>query len=216
MPTTIPSLGKSNEPVPTLIVYAGPNGAGKSTLRDFANEPLDLHIDADAIARTLGIDDTEKTALDAGRRSIHQFHEAVLRGKSLSLETTLTGQTPLRRMSEARSAGYEVQLRYVALRSPELHIARVQERVRKGGHFIPPDTIRRRYERSLDNLPDAIRLANSALIFDNSEDEQTNLMQSDNGQIVYLHSAPPAWFQSRLPQILAAVADHSAAAIPRQ
>lgn len=41
---------------------------------------------------------------------------------------------------------------FLWLESSELAIARVKERVRMGGHNIPEDTIRRRYERGLKNL----------------------------------------------------------------
>lgn len=41
---------------------------------------------------------------------------------------------------------------YLWLRSPEIAIARVQERVRAGGHDVPEATIRRRYKRGVKNF----------------------------------------------------------------
>lgn len=40
---------------------------------------------------------------------------------------------------------------YFWLESPELAIARVRRRVESGGHSVPEDVIRRRYERGRRN-----------------------------------------------------------------
>jgi predicted ABC-type ATPase len=48
--------------------------------------------------------------------------------------------------------GYHVHLVFLWLNSPELAIERVAERVRVGGHHIPDETVRRRYERGLSNF----------------------------------------------------------------
>jgi len=42
----------------------------------------------------------------------------------------------------------------------------------KGGHFVPEEKIRDRYLRSLDNLYEAVKLADKVFFFDNSEQEQ--------------------------------------------
>lgn len=38
------------------------------------------------------------------------------------------------------------------LESPELAIERVKKRVTEGGHHIPEDVVRRRYQRGIENL----------------------------------------------------------------
>jgi predicted ABC-type ATPase len=52
----------------------------------------------------------------------------------------------------AHQKGYDVTLLYFWLKSPEQAIERVAERVSKGGHDIPNDTIFRRYWAGLKNL----------------------------------------------------------------
>jgi hypothetical protein len=54
------------------------------------------------------------------------------------------------------------------LESPELHIARVESRVARGGHDISEEDIRRRYERSRLNLIDLLPVLRALRIFDNS------------------------------------------------
>jgi predicted ABC-type ATPase len=51
---------------------------------------------------------------------------------------------------KAKACGYEVFLAFAALNNPERNIARVRDRVAKGGHFVPEGDVRRRYMRSLE------------------------------------------------------------------
>ena len=194
-----------------LIVYAGPNGAGKSTLRDTGEgDAVDVVIDADQIARELAAQTQGDTNWDAGRLAIQRFYQALEQGKSLSLESTLTGQSVLKRMADAKNAEYVVELRYIALESAELHVLRVRGRVARGGHDISPEDIRRRYKRSLDNLPKALELADHAIVADNTSRAKQDLLQVRNRQVIFLHLDPPAWFQTRLPLILSALAPRAA------
>jgi len=87
-----------------LIVYAGPNGAGKSTLRDVGEDAVDIVIDADRIARSLKPEDPENAHFDAVERRSNSFVRVLSEGKSISLESALTGQTVLNRMVEAKMA----------------------------------------------------------------------------------------------------------------
>jgi predicted ABC-type ATPase len=50
----------------------------------------------------------------------------------------------------AQNAGYTVTLLYFWLNSPELAIERVRARVEAGGHDIPEETVRRRYQVGID------------------------------------------------------------------
>ncbi len=43
------------------------------------------------------------------------------------------------------------------------------QRVREGGHAVPPERILARYPRTLENLTQAIRLANVSYLYDGAE-----------------------------------------------
>lgn len=84
-------------------------------------------------------------------------------------ETTLAGRTYAAFLKELRSAGYSVHLYYLWLPDVELHIQRVAERVRQGGHDVPEEDIRRRYKRSLVNFFELYQpLADRWAVFDNT------------------------------------------------
>ena len=74
-------------------------------------------------------------------------------------------------MKNAAANGYKVYLYFVSTESPEINIYRVSLRTEKGGHDVPPETIRRRYYRSLDLMFDAAQIAYQAYFFDNSGEE---------------------------------------------
>ena len=66
--------------------------------------------------------------------------------------------------------GFEVVLIYIGTESIEINLARIAKRVLGGGHNVPEMDVRRRYLRSMQNLPAAAGIADRVLLFDNSDD----------------------------------------------
>ena len=151
-----------------LWLVAGPNGAGKSTFVPELSAAITQIIGPDAIAEQLLPIAPEKAALPAGREAIRQIRESLRARRSFAIETTLSGRFHFQIAQSARSQGWNVGLVYIGLRSPELAIERVQQRRRTGGHHVPAADVRRRYERSLRNLPLFFRLADAVFVLDNS------------------------------------------------
>ena len=108
----------------------------------------------------------------------------------MSLESTLTGHTILKRLREAKEAGFEVGLYYVALGDPELNIARVRARVLAGGHHIDPDVVRARVSSSFENLPTAVAIADRSVTFDNSGHVHVPVLDINRGRIRQLAEMP--------------------------
>lgn len=74
-------------------------------------------------------------------------------------------------LRELTEGGYLLHLVFLWLSSPETAIARVRTRVRMGGHDVPEDTIRRRYERGIRNFLGLYRpLATTWSVYDSSSD----------------------------------------------
>lgn len=143
-----------------VVIIAGPNGAGKTTFaREFLpNEAgLPVFINADAIAVSLSPFDPEAAAIRAGRIMLEELDRYAAAGRSFAFETTLSGQTYLRRIDHWRTAGYTVKLFFLSLQSADEAIARVAMRVQQGGHSIPPEVIRRRFDAGLRNFLELYR-----------------------------------------------------------
>ena len=138
-----------------LYIISGPNGAGKTTA-SYTMLPKILRckefVNADEIARGLSPFNPESVAIEAGRLMLKRINELLQRNVSFSIETTLSTRSYFRLVEKAHSQGYDVTLLFFWLKSPQQAIERVAERVAKGGHNIPNDTIIRRYWEGLDNL----------------------------------------------------------------
>jgi len=143
-----------------VVIIAGPNGAGKTTFaREFLPKEAELPVflNADVIAVSLSPFNPEAAAIRAGRILLEEIDRYVAAGRSFAFETTLSGQTYLRRIDEWRAKGYIVELIFLSLQTPEEAVARVAMRVEQGGHSIPPDVIRRRFEAGLRNFLELYR-----------------------------------------------------------
>jgi len=141
--------------MPDVIVIAGPNGAGKSTLAPhLLRDTLHIveYVNADTIAEGLSAFAPEDASFGAGRVMLGRLHELAASERDFAFETTLASRSYSRWLKELQKQGYRASLVFLWLEIVDLAIARVEERVRSGGHNIPEDTIRRRYTRGLKNL----------------------------------------------------------------
>ncbi|MDQ0083383.1 MULTISPECIES: zeta toxin family protein [Variovorax] len=161
--------------LPKIVIIAGPNGAGKTTFaRAFLPQEAQISrfINADLIAAGLSPFAPEAEAIKAGRLMLEEIAECVRRRESFAFETTLSGLSYLRHIGAWRKSGYHVSLFFLALPTAEFAVARVAERVRQGGHHIPEDVIRRRFEAGRRNFDDRYRAAVDAwALYDNAGEE---------------------------------------------
>ncbi|AFY91140.1 zeta toxin family protein [Chroococcidiopsis thermalis] len=185
---------------PTLTIIAGPNGSGKSTFTRNTQEALGVPvIDPDLEARLLRPDAPETVAVAAGKQAIRRARTYLENNQSFAVETTLSGNTYLKMMREAKQKGWQVNLIYIGLNKVETNIQRVAQRVTVGGHNVPEKDIRRRYERSLANLPLALQQADDALIFDNSTVAgHQNVLTVENGRITQIVPELPEWLRKAI------------------
>ena len=63
-----------------------------------------------------------------------------------------------------------VRVWFAGLVSVELHLERVRRRVARGGHDIPEDKIRERYDRGRENLIRLLPQLTELRVYDNSDD----------------------------------------------
>jgi predicted ABC-type ATPase len=177
---------------------AGTNGAGKSSIAGamFLAKGADYFNPDNAAARIrharphVSEAEANSRAWNQGTRLLQR---AIAERLNFAFETTLGGNTIPALLSSALSAGLEVRVWYVGLSSVELHIARVRARVAKGGHPIPEQKIRERFDRSRLNLIRLLPRLTELLVYDNSSDanpdagerpEPKLLLHMDSGKLV--------------------------------
>jgi len=180
--------------VPVLTVFAGPNGSGKSSIIPwFKFEGKDNLLETDAIARRINLIDPHRAAVAAGREVIRRMREYTETRESFAIETTLAGRRTLPVIKSAAETGFFVRLVYICLDNPELSVQRVRERVAQGGHDVPDEDIRRRYNRSLMNLPETLRFVNQAVVYDNSGAEAQKMLEVQAGIITWHAISESLW-----------------------
>lgn len=138
-----------------LFIISGCNGAGKTTASyTVLPEILDCKefVNADEIARGLSPFNPESVAIEAGRLMLQRIEDLLAKDETFSIETTLATKSYISLVRRAQAKGYRVSVLFFWLKTPELAIQRVAERVQKGGHNIPEDIIRRRYVAGISNL----------------------------------------------------------------
>ena len=109
-------------------------------------------VNADEIAKGLSPFKPEAMAILAGKLMLERINYLLSQKVSFAIETTLSTRSYQNLVERAKSLGYEVQLLFFWLESPEMACQRVAKRVSEGGHNIPMSVIYRRYWLGLQNL----------------------------------------------------------------
>jgi predicted ABC-type ATPase len=117
---------------PRMLIVGGPNGAGKTTVALAYADELHLpYVGADAIAASLNPTDPARAQVAASREFIGTLAELQ------------------RFIAASQDHGYLVDIAFLFVDSADMCVARVAERVRKGGHSVPELDIRRRFNRAV-------------------------------------------------------------------
>jgi predicted ABC-type ATPase len=158
-----------------IYVLAGPNGAGKSSIGGAMIRAMGAdYFDPDEAAVAISTANPGASAIQATSAAWYEgkrlLERAITERGNFAFETTLGGTTISMLLARAIAAGIAVHIWYVALDSPERHVARVAARVARGGHAIPEHDVRRRYDASRHHLIDLMPGLASLRVYDNSVD----------------------------------------------
>ena len=183
-----------------MIVLAGPNGAGKSTLYETRvkdRRPDVEFVNPDKIAEKLyGRHPQTQDEMTAAQRLAEDRRAELMRErKSLVVESTFSHPSKLDLIRDAKAAGYEVLVHHVNVLSANISVARVANRVQEGGHPVPEDKIRERYERNQVLIRQAVKMADRAVVWDNSKrgEPPTRAVQFEQGLATWAGKDVPAW-----------------------
>ena len=173
-------------------MFAGPNGSGKSTITPSFQAQPDFpsnYINPDEIAKTLGGNIMER-AYEASAIAASYRDECIRFGRSFAFETVMSHPSKLALLEKARGADFEITLVFISTKDPRYNVARVQDRVAKGGHNVPTGKIIARYHRTHTYLPIAISLAHRTYIFDNTVTPQLGAVLREGEAIEHALDSP--------------------------
>jgi predicted ABC-type ATPase len=100
---------------------------------------------------------------------LEEIDSHVAKRDNFAFETTLSGRHYARILPDWQAKGYQVKLVFLRLADVKLAIERVRVRVKQGGHNVPEDVNRRRYESGWRNFENLYKdLVDYWLLYDNS------------------------------------------------
>ena len=172
---------------PYVYVVAGPNGSGKTTfaeefLPNYVNCPI--FINADTIARGLSGFSPDAVSLKAGKLLLEQIDAYSSKKVDFAFETTLSGVAYISRLKDLKKKGYKIRLFFLWIPDVRLSIARVQNRVKMGGHGVSEKVVRRRFHKGIKNFFSLYRsILDSWMLFDNSGDTPRVIAEEESGEI---------------------------------
>ena len=122
---------------------------------------------------------------------------------SFTFETVMSHISKVEFLQEAKRQGFKTYLYYVSTVDPIINIARVQYRVRMGGHAVPEQKIVERYYRSINLLMQAVDASDRTYLFDNSSNGENAAFLAEIQSAEILKINPdvkqlPWWFAEKV------------------
>jgi len=184
-----------------LWLLAGGNGAGKSTFYQqfLASSGLPF-INADILAKELDAKEPEAASYKAAKLAEHLRFDLLHAGTSFCFETVFSHASKIDFLAAAKAAAYDIVLVYIHLHNDQLNQARVSQRVREGGHDVPPGKIISRIPRTMQYVSDALALVDTVQFYDNSSYDEPfiSIASINNGELQIQQQPLPEWAQKML------------------
>jgi len=157
--------GESSKESSVFTIIGGVNGTGKSSLTGV------LKSQAHDLGKIINVDELTiqggVSAMEGGRIALRTINECLKKSASFTQETTLSGRRTAATAAAAREHGYYVRLYYVGLETVEECLARIANRVARGGHDIGDADVLRRFDGRWDALLRLLPHCDEARFFDN-------------------------------------------------
>lgn len=185
------------EKKPKMLMLAGPNGAGKSTLYNavIKDKFKAEFINADVIQKNELKDQSMEGAYAAAKIAEERRQAHLKDKKSFVSESTFSHPSKLELIDDAKKHGFDVVMFHVNVRSPDLSVKRVESRAKSGGHDVPEDKIRARYERNQSLIREAALKSKQTYVYDNSQLKQapTLAIKMQDGVVTWASDKVPTW-----------------------
>ena len=123
-----------------------------------------VYVNADDIKRSNSCSDLEAAV------KAEKLRESLLKDKrDFTFETVLSTDRNLKLLKKAKEKGYFIRCIYVLTSDYRINMTRVNMRTEMGGHSVPEEKIKSRYQKALNLIPELIKLCDIVHIYDNTD-----------------------------------------------
>lgn len=171
-------------------IIGGVNGVGKSSFTGVLKErttDLGVIIDVDKVTAEMG-----GNVLAGGKAELKKIRECIDKKISFTQETTLSGYKTEATAKEVKELEYQVRLFYVGLDTVEESLQRIENRVKRGGHNIPRDDVRRRFQSRWEAVATVLPYCDEAEFYDN-DNGFVKVAEYRNGEFRRIGSNTCVW-----------------------
>lgn len=177
----------------TIYVVGGTNGVGKSTIREELLGPSIPYINADFIAQQLKTQNASLMLAELARQyGSEEIKKYIAAGESFAFENNLHEAKTFQWLEEMQKSGYRIELFYIGVDNLQITTSRIQERVKRGEHHVPPNEVFARYDNGMKLMRYYFNMPDKILMIDNTYVRYTCL-EAEKGQIVFKLTDAPEW-----------------------
>ncbi len=145
-------------------------------------------LNADEIAKSLSAENPSEKKISAGKLFFKRLDETVEQNKSLLVESTLSGRYLQKFIESVRNRNYQITIIFLFAESPEILIERIAERVKKGGHFVSDEDVKRRFVRGKQNFWKIYKtLADKWHLYYNMEDNFQLVAIGEKDSLIFIN-----------------------------
>ncbi|CAM3589290.1 zeta toxin family protein [Smaragdicoccus niigatensis] len=187
-----------------LDLVIGSNGAGKTTFVTTTLKqvlPGSVFVNADEIAKQRWPADPEAHSYEAAEIAANTRNRLIDSGVSFIAETVFSHPSKLALIGDAQAKDYRVIL-HVLMVPEELTVLRVHYRVQAGGHNVPENKIRERYQRVWHLAAAAMLRSDTATLYDSSSLAGPRAVATFSSGIATWVGQCPAWTPAPLKRVL--------------
>lgn len=174
----------------TYTIIGGVNGVGKSSFTGVLKEritDLGIIVDVDKITAEIG-----GNPLAGGRAALSKINSCIKKGISFTQETTLSGRKTEATAKQVKELGYHVRLFYIGLDTATESLARIANRVKRGGHDIPQNDVERRFAGRWEAVANILPYCDEAEFYDN-DNGFVKVAEYRNGEFRTIGEYRPQW-----------------------
>jgi len=182
----------------TIYVVGGTNGVGKSTIREELLGSSIPYINADFIAQQLKTQHASLMLAELARQyGSEQIKKYIAANESFAFENNLHEAKTFQWLEEMQKSGYRIELFYIGVDNLQITTKRIQERVKRGEHYVPTNEVFARYENGIKLMRHYFNMPDKIVMIDNTYTRYTCL-EAEKGQIIFQLNSAPGWVKAFL------------------